>query len=106
MAEYILVLTTVPDRTTGQDISQVLVEDRLAACVTISGTCLSSFWWKDKISQEEELILYIKTKATLYDKLEKRIKEIHPYDVPEIIAIPLIKGSTEYLNWIEEETKT
>lgn len=106
MVDYILVLTTVPDKTTGQEISRVLIEERLAACVTISGASESTYWWKDEITQDEEFILFIKTKSSLYTALEEKIKELHPYDVPEIIALPLLKGHEKYLDWLEKETKT
>ncbi|MBC8358960.1 MAG: divalent-cation tolerance protein CutA [Candidatus Aminicenantes bacterium] len=105
MNKYILILTTVPDEKTGQEIAAQLVRDRLAACVTISASSLSFYWWKGKISKDKEHILFIKTKASLFPELEKKIQEIHPYDVPEIIALPLLKGSSEYLNWIDKETK-
>lgn len=106
MNKYIIILTTVPDKKIGQEIASVLVGERLAACVTISGACQSSYWWKEKIAYEEEFILFIKTKSSLYSKLEKKIKELHPYEVPEIIALPLIKGYREYFHWIEKETKS
>lgn len=105
MNKYILILTTVPDEKTGQEIAAQLVRDRLAVCVTISASSLSFYWWQGKISKDKEHILFIKTKASLFPELEKKIKEIHPYDVPEIIALPLLKGSSEYLNWIDKETK-
>jgi len=103
--EYILVLTTVPDKKSGQEIAQVLVEERLAACVTVSGAAQSSYWWKNKISQDQEHILFIKTRGKLYSRVEEKILKIHPYEVPEIIALPLIQGYAKYLNWISKETK-
>jgi periplasmic divalent cation tolerance protein len=103
--EFILVLSTVPDRVVGQEIARVLLEERLAACVTISAACESFYWWEQKISQDQEYILFIKTRDKLYPNLEKRILELHPYDVPEIIALPLNKGLPKYLDWITDETK-
>jgi len=103
--KYILVLTTVPDEKTGHSISKELVKERLSACATISAASQSFYWWQDKISSEKEHILFIKTKATLFTDLEKKIEEIHPYEVPEIIALPFFQGSAKYLNWIEKETK-
>ena len=105
MNEHILVLTTVPDKKSGQEIAKVLVGDRLAACVTISGAFQSSYWWKDKISQDQEHILFIKTRGKLYSRVEEKILKIHPYEVPEIIALPLIQGYSKYLDWISKETK-
>jgi len=103
--KYILVLTTVPDEKSGQKIAKQLVKERLSACVTVSAASQSFYWWQGKISNEKEHILFIKTKAILFTDLEKRIKEIHPYEVPEIVALPFLKGSAKYLNWIEKETK-
>ena len=105
MDKFILVLSTVPDKEVGQEIARVLIEERLAACVTISAIGQSFYWWQQKIAHDEEYILFIKTRDELYSNLEGRILEIHPYDVPEIIAFPLLKGYTKYFNWISEETK-
>lgn len=104
VSEYILVLTTVPDKKSGQEIARALVSERLAACVTASGVSESCYWWKDKISQDEEQILFIKTKGNLYPRVEEKILETHPYEVPEIIALPLIQGYEKYLDWISKET--
>lgn len=105
MTKYALVLTTVPDKETGRKIAHHLTEEKLAACVTISGACKSYFRWQGETSEEQEYILLIKTKATLFPELEEKIRKIHPYEVPEIIAVPLIKGYSKYLNWIDKETK-
>jgi periplasmic divalent cation tolerance protein len=103
--KYILVLTTVPDEKIGQKIARQLVKERLSACVTVSAASQSFYWWQHKISNEKEHVLFIKTKATLFADLEKKIEEIHPYEIPEIIALPFLKGSAKYLNWIEKETR-
>jgi len=105
MKKFILVLTTVPDQKKGLEIARTLVEERLAACVTISPACQSVYWWEDRMAEDAEYVLHIKTNAALYAKLEKRIKRIHPYQIPEIIALPIQKGSAEYLGWIDEETE-
>ncbi len=105
MDEFILVLTTVPDAKTGQTLAMPILEEKLAACVTISGASKSFYWWKGKIAEETEHILFIKTRASLFPKLEKKLREVHPHDVPEIIALPVQKGSADYLSWIEKETK-
>jgi len=102
--EFLLVFTTVPDEKIAQKIVKGLIEERLAACVTISASAQSYYWWEGKISKDCEHVLFIKTKATLFSKLEKKIQEIHPYEVPEIIAVPILKGSTRYLDWIAKET--
>jgi len=73
--------------------------------VTVGRAARSFYWWEGKICGEEECVLLIKTKASLFSRLEKRIKEIHPYTVPEIIALPIKKGSPEYLDWLNRETQ-
>ncbi len=105
MNKYILVLTTVPDENTGHTIAEQLVKERLSACVTVSAASQSFYWWQGKISNEKEHILFIKTKTALFTDLEKKIEEIHPYEVPEIVALPFLEGSSKYLSWIEKETK-
>jgi periplasmic divalent cation tolerance protein len=105
MKKFVLVLTTVPEEKRGQRIAAKLVEERLAACVTVSSACQSIYWWEDKVTKDQEYLLYIKTKSSLYARLEARLKELHPYDVPEIIGLPLEKASKEYLDWVDKETR-
>jgi periplasmic divalent cation tolerance protein len=82
-----------------------LVNEKLAACINIIPEVQSVFRWKNKVDNTPENILIIKTTLNLYDILEKRIKQLHPYELPEIIAVPIEKGLTEYLNWVSENTK-
>jgi periplasmic divalent cation tolerance protein len=105
MKKFILVLTALAEEKKAQEIAEKLVEERLAACVTVLSASHSFYWWKGKITKEQEYILYIKTKTSVYDKLEARLQELHPYDVPEIIALPVEKGSEKYLAWVGEETR-
>lgn len=105
MKRFLLILSTVPTQEVAADISRHLVEERLAACVTISSLSQSFYWWEGKIIQDKEFMLFIKTKANLYPELEKRLKELHPYSVPEIIALAVEQGSESYLGWLEKETK-
>jgi len=104
MAEELLVFTTVPDEETAEKISQHLVEKRLAACVTQTAVCKSVYWWQGKITKDNEHILIIKTQAKRYSELEKALVLIHPYEVPEVIAIPIVQGFGKYLNWLNTET--
>ena len=104
MAGELLVFTTVPDEETAEKISQHLVEKRLAACVTRTTACKSVYWWQGKITKDNEHILFIKTQAKRYPELEKALVTIHPYEVPEVIAVPLVQGFGKYLNWLNEET--
>ena len=106
LKKYILVLTTVPEEKSGQKIAEQLVREKLAACVTVSAPSLSFYWWQGKIARETEHILFIKTRTALYQELEKRIREIHPYEIPEILALDVHQGLKDYLNWIEKETKS
>lgn len=101
---FILVLTTVPEAKSGEKIARALVKERLAACVTISPAVRSVYRWEGKICEETEFVLLIKSRAALFDRLEAGIKKIHPYKVPEIIALPIEKGSGDYLAWLDEET--
>jgi periplasmic divalent cation tolerance protein len=105
MKEYRLALTTVPDEETGRRIARTLVEERLAACVNVGPALTSFYWWDGKIVEDGERILFIKTKASVLDRLEARLKELHPYQVPEFISLPIASGSPEYLRWLEFETE-
>ena len=101
----ILVLSAFPTSISVKDIAEILVNEKLAACINIIPEVQSVFRWKNKIDNTPEIILIIKTTLNLYDILEKRIKQLHPYELPEIIAVPIEKGLTEYLNWVSENTK-
>ncbi len=105
MTEYCLVLTTVPNENIATQIARQLVEERLAACVTLSSPAQSFYWWEGTLTQDQEWMLLIKTKESLYPELEKRLKELHPYTVPEILALPVAQGASSYLEWLEKETK-
>jgi periplasmic divalent cation tolerance protein len=104
MNSYIQVTTTTESKEQAQTIAQHLVETKLAACVQISGPITSTYSWKGKLETAEEWLCVIKTRENLYQKLEKAIISLHSYETPEIIAVPIVKGSKEYLNWIDEET--
>src|SRR5579863_4312470 len=98
MAEnHIVTLCTVPDRAMGDSIARTLVEERLAACVNVVPGLSSTYRWKGKVEQAEECLLIIKTGVSRFDVLKRRISALHPYEMPEIIALPIIHGSAEYL---------
>ncbi|MCP2604981.1 divalent-cation tolerance protein CutA [Candidatus Aminicenantes bacterium AH-873-B07] len=103
MKGYILILTTINKEDDAYKIANKLVEERLAACITVLPLGTSYYWWKGKIDKEKEYVLLIKTKKDKYQKVEERLRDLHPYEVPEIISIPIIKGFKEYLNWIDLE---
>ena len=102
----LLVLCTCPDEDSARRLSGFLVREKLAACVNIVNPISSIFAWQGRIDTEQESLLLIKTTETAYSALEKTIKQQHPYEVPEIIAIPIQQGSMDYLNWIRENTCT
>ena len=101
MAEnHIVALCTVPDQATGEKLAHALVEARLAACVNLVTGVTSIYRWEGKVQKETECLLVIKTGAARFEELKRRIKELHPYDLPEVIAVPITAGSSEYLQWI------
>lgn len=103
--DYMLVITTAPSHEIAQELAHELVHQKVAACVNIIPGINSIYTWKGDICSDQEKILLIKTKQDLVsDGVIPIIKSIHPYDVPEIIGIPVIFGSQEYLNWIDEVT--
>lgn len=104
MTEFIQVTTTINTREGAQRIAQTLVGRRLAACVHVAGPIASTYWWQGKMEIEEEWTCVAKTRKDLYGSVEAAIREVHPYDEPEIVALSIIAGSQSYLTWIENET--
>ena len=103
MAEYIQVSTTTDKRKDAQKIANALVKNRLAGCVQIVGPVASTYWWQDNMETTEEWLCLIKTRKDLYGQLERALKQIHPYETPEIVAVPITAGSKEYLDWLADE---
>src|SRR5579864_7617078 len=104
MTEYIEVHTTIDSQEGAQKIANAIVSAYLAACVQISGPIISTYWWQEKMEQAEEWICTAKTRRELYNELEQAIRAIHPYDVPEILAVDVTAGNADYLNWVSQET--
>ena len=104
MAE-VVVFVTVPSEKEGVFLGRTLVEQRLVACATLIPNVRSIFQWEGKISEERECLLVLKSRTEVYDALEAAVKAHHSYDVPEIVALPILQGSAEYLSWIREMTK-
>ena len=100
----LLVLTNLPDRAAAERLASSLVEKGLAACVNILAPCLSVYRWKGAMQREEEHPLLIKTTAERYSALEAAIRADHPYELPEIIAVPIERGLPAYLDWIAAQT--
>lgn len=100
----ILILTQMPDRTSAQTLARALVEERLAACVTIGTSTESLYHWRGQIETAQEVPIAIKTRAGRYPAVEAAILARHPYELPEILAVPLIDGLARYVDWISAET--
>jgi periplasmic divalent cation tolerance protein len=102
---YLIIFCTVPDVNIAKKISRVLVEEKLAACCNIVSGLNSIYSWENKIQDETELLLIIKSRQDLFSELEQQVKKLHPYSVPEIIALPIYDGNIEYLKWMDENVK-
>ncbi len=105
MTDYIVVFVTAKSEKEGEKIAQSLLKEKLAACVNIVPGLKSVFRWKGKISTEEEVLLMIKTKDVLFEKLKKRVIELHSYEVPEIVALGILAGYEKYWDWLKKETE-
>lgn len=103
--EPLLVLTNVPDRPVAEKLARVLVESGAAACVNVLAPCDSIYRWQGRVETAAEIPLLIKTTASAYARLEEIIRSQHPYELPEIIALPITKGLPAYLDWVAEETE-
>ena len=105
-AEFIVALITAPSREVGERIADALVQGKLAACVNIVGPIRSVYTWEGKMCHDEEVLLVAKTTLEVFQReFMSAVKSLHPYDVPEIIALPIIGGSGAYLQWVESATK-
>ncbi len=104
MTECIQVTTAIDSREGAQNIAEALVKEHLAACVHVAGPITSTYWWQGNMEEAEEWICAIKTRKELFEDVADMIKRLHPYEEPEIIAIPIIAGSEGYLDWIVQET--
>jgi periplasmic divalent cation tolerance protein len=103
--EEIVVFITASDEEEASKISKALVETKLAGCVNIIKDIRSIYSWQGKIEDEKEVLMIVKTRKPLFDSLMKKVKELHSYAVPEIIALPIIQGSEDYLKWLKEVTE-
>jgi len=100
----IVVLVTAPGAEDAVRIARALVSEGLCACVNVIGPIRSIYRWEGKVCDEAEALLLVKTRATLFDRLAARVRELHSYEVPEIVALPIVTGSEPYLRWIDEAT--
>ena len=104
MDQYILVLTTMPDKNQAEQLAEKLVTAKLAACINIMPQMTSIYEWNGQLEKGTEHLILIKTRNVVYEKLENTLKAEHPYSVPEIISLPIEAGLQDYLNWIDENT--
>ena len=105
MHEYVQVVTTAEKREDAGRLARAAVEKRLAACAQVVGPITSIYWWEGKISEAEEWLCIMKTTTELYGELEKTLRGLHPYEVPEILAVPVSAGSGDYLEWLRGQLK-
>jgi periplasmic divalent cation tolerance protein len=98
---YIVIFITTSGKKEAQKIAQALIKKRLAACVNIIGNVQSLFWWQARVDRAKEALLIVKSKRIKLAQIIKLVKTIHSYQVPEIIALPIIEGNKDYLNWID-----
>jgi periplasmic divalent cation tolerance protein len=102
----LIVITNTPDRDVALRIARALIDRKLAACVNILPECTSIYRWQGKLETATEVPLMIKTRAAIYDDVEAAIKSLHPYELPEIVAVPIERGLPDFLEWINAETVT
>jgi len=102
--QFIVIFVTAANRVEAEQIGQFLVEKKLAACCNIVDSIYSIFHWEGKICQDNEVMLMLKTVKKNFDLIVTEVKKLHSYETPEIIALPIIAGSDDYLNWIRKET--
>jgi len=103
--DYIVVFITAPNAEEAQTIARTLLKRRRAACVNIVPGVHSQFWWKDKLDSAEECLLVVKTKSSLLPDIVKSVKKLNSNSVPEVIAMPIIGGNPDYLEWLDNEVQ-
>ncbi len=104
MTDLVIILTTMPDDASADELARTLVDERLAACVNVHAPMMSTYRWKGTVERDAERQLVIKTTRTRVPALEERIRRLHPYELPELIVIAPDGGSDAYLRWVGEQT--
>lgn len=104
MSDAIVVLCTCPDNTSARQLAQTLLSEKLAACVNLIPQVTSLYYWQGKLEESQEVQLVIKTRRTMFGVLQERLLALHPYEVPEILALPILCGNPAYLQWVQEQT--
>ncbi len=102
--EALVVYITAPNEEEAAKIAKILVEERLAGCVNIVKDIRSIYSWQGKLEDEKEVLMIVKTRLKLFSALTSKVKELHSYTVPEVIAMPIVDGSEEYIKWLKEAT--
>ncbi len=103
-SKEVVVFITAPNENEAAEIARTLVESRLAACVNIVNNIRSIYLWQGNIEDESEVLMVVKTRKELFSALADKVKELHTYEVPEIIALPVVDGHQDYLKWIHDST--
>ena len=104
MSDAIVVLCTCPDNTSARELAHTLLSEKLAACVNLIPQVTSLYYWQGKMEESQEVQLVIKTRRTMFGVLQERLLALHPYEVPEILALPILCGNPAYLQWVQEQT--
>lgn len=102
---HIVIYVTCKSKPEAETIANTLLEEKLIACANIVSGIQSMYWWEGKVNTDQEVLMIIKTRKTLFSKIVKTVKNLHSYTVPEIIALPIIAGNADYLKWINASTK-
>ncbi len=102
---FIVVMTTTSTKENANQIAQTLLSKKLAGCIQIIGPITSHYYWQDELCQDEEWICLIKSSQDNYQTIESTMQDIHPYEVPEIISLPIVEGSKGYLSWLHQQLK-
>jgi periplasmic divalent cation tolerance protein len=102
--DYCVVLITVPSEDVAATIAKAVVEERLAACANIVHGVRSIYRWEGEVEDDTEVLMIVKTRRELFDRLAARVKDLHPYSVPEVIALPVVEGLADYTRWIGKST--
>jgi len=105
LEDAVQVMTTVDNETGAHRIAEHAIRERLAACAQVLGPIRSRFHWQGDVADEEEWLVILKSPRSIYAELERALMEVHPYDVPQILAFPVVAGHTPYLSWLVEETR-
>ncbi|MDQ7821076.1 MAG: divalent-cation tolerance protein CutA [Armatimonadota bacterium] len=105
MTEHVVVLVTVGDPAEARRIARALVEERLAACVNLIPGLASTYWWQGRVEEAGEVLLVCKTRRDRVEALEQRVRALHSYTVPEVIALPVVAGHPAYLEWVDDSLR-